>query len=139
MELFIERQKLSPSTPTVVVLPSLIKKIQSLFMQVLPNCNCILNQEIIRAIGMVPNQGFGDHDRLEHSGPLASAGLISNGSGMDLGSWGGLQSDRLGISQASSMGWHGAPGVPISPVINKHMRLDIPVDNYPISILLDVS
>ena len=80
---------------------------------------------------MVPNQGFGDHDRLEHSGPLASAGLISNGSGMDLGSWGGLQSDRLGISQASSMGWHGAPGVPIAPVIKKLMRLDIPIDNYP--------
>jgi hypothetical protein len=42
---------------------------------------------------MVSNQGFGDHDRLEHSGPLASAGLISNGSGMDLGGWGGLQSE----------------------------------------------
>ena len=79
---------------------------------------------------MVPNQGFGDHDRLEHSGPLESTGLISNGSRMDLERWGGLQSDRLGISQASSMGWHGAPGVPIAPVIKKIMRLDIPIDNY---------
>lgn len=112
-ELLAERQKLSP------------------FMQVLPNCSRLLNQEIIRATGMVSNQGFGDHDRLEHSGPLASASLISNGSGMDLGGWGGLQSERLGISQASSMGWHGAPGVPISPVVKKLMRLDIPVDIYP--------
>ena len=29
------------------------------------------------------------------------------------------------------MGWHGAPRVPIAPVIKKLMCLDIPIDNYP--------
>ncbi|XP_057851955.1 KH domain-containing protein At3g08620 isoform X3 [Cryptomeria japonica] len=112
-ELLAERQKLNP------------------FVQVLPNCSRLLNQEILQASGVVSNQGFGGNDRLEHGSPLASGSLISNGTGMDLGGWGGLQSERLGMSQASSMGWHGAPGMSFTSVIKKVMRLDIPVDSYP--------
>eukprot|EP01018_Ginkgo_biloba_P023819 Gb_06618 [translate_table: standard] len=112
-ELLAERQKLGP------------------FMQVLPICSRLLNQEIVRASGLVSNQGFVDHDRLEHGSPMASAGLLSNGGAMDLGSWAGLQTERMSISQATSMGWHGAPGGPISPVVKKVMRLDVPADKFP--------
>ena len=38
---------------------------------------------------------------------------------------------RMSIFQASSMGWHGAPGVSTSSVVKKIIRLDVPVDKFP--------
>lgn len=33
--------------------------------------------------------------------------------------------------QASSLGWHRAPGIPTTPVVKRVIRLDVPVDKYP--------
>ncbi|XP_011628619.1 KH domain-containing protein At1g09660/At1g09670 isoform X2 [Amborella trichopoda] len=118
-ELLAERQKLGP------------------FMQVLPICSRLLNQEIVRASGLAPHQAFVDHERIEQGSPLRSAALLSNGGPMDLEGWSGMQTEdnghlqRMSMLQASSMGWHGAPGVPSSPIIKKVVRLDVPVDKYP--------
>ncbi|XP_031490569.1 KH domain-containing protein At1g09660/At1g09670-like [Nymphaea colorata] len=117
-ELLAERQKLGP------------------FVQVLPLCSRLLNQEIVRASGLASNQGFGD-ERFEHGSPLRSGGLLSNGAPMDLEGWSGMQTEengslqRMNMLQASPMGWHGAPGVPTTPVVTKVIRLDVPVDKFP--------
>lgn len=37
----------------------------------------------------------------------------------------------MGVLQASSMGWNGAPALAGSPVVKKVVRLDVPVDKYP--------
>uniref|UniRef100_A0A1D1XIX0 KH domain-containing protein At1g09660 n=1 Tax=Anthurium amnicola TaxID=1678845 RepID=A0A1D1XIX0_9ARAE len=117
-ELLAERQKLAP------------------FIQVLPFCSRLLNQEIVRASGLAPNQTF-DSERIEHGSPLRFASHHSNGGPMDLEVWSGMQTEdnsvlqRMGILQASSMGWHGTSGVPTSSVVKKVVRLDVPVGNYP--------
>ncbi|KAG4377830.1 hypothetical protein GLYMA_18G217500v4 [Glycine max] len=76
-ELLAEHQKLGP------------------FMQVLPICSRLLNQEILRVSGMLSNQGFGDFDRLRHRSPspMASSNLMSNVSGTGLGGWNSLQQE----------------------------------------------
>lgn len=38
---------------------------------------------------------------------------------------------RMGISPAPSVGWNGTPGVAMSPVVKKVVRLDVPVDKFP--------
>ncbi|ONK57781.1 uncharacterized protein A4U43_C09F4030 [Asparagus officinalis] len=38
---------------------------------------------------------------------------------------------RMGMSPAPSVGWNGTPGVSMSPVIKKVVRLDVPVDKFP--------
>lgn len=40
-------------------------------------------------------------------------------------------SQHMGVLQASSMGWNGAPVLAATPVVKKVMRLDVPVDKYP--------
>ncbi|MQM05493.1 hypothetical protein Taro_038308, partial [Colocasia esculenta] len=116
-ELLGERQKLAP------------------FIQVLPFCSRLLNQEIVRASGLAPNQTF-DTERIEHGSPLRFSSH-SNGGLMDLEPWSGMQTEdngvlqRMGILQASSMGWHGPSGVPASSVVKKVVRLDVPIDKFP--------
>ncbi|KAG1363657.1 KH domain-containing protein [Cocos nucifera] len=118
-ELLAERQKLVP------------------FVQVLPFCCRLLNQEIVRASGLAPNQSFVDPERIEHGSPLRLTGHPSNGGPMDLEGWPGMQTEdngyfqRMGPLQASPVGWNGAPGVPTSPVVKKVVRLDVPVDKFP--------
>uniref|UniRef100_M1CNF1 KH domain-containing protein n=1 Tax=Solanum tuberosum TaxID=4113 RepID=M1CNF1_SOLTU len=62
------------------------------FMQVLPICSTLLNQEIMRISGMMPNQGFGELDRFRHRSPspMTSPNLMSNVGGTGLGGWSGL-------------------------------------------------
>ncbi|KAL5704157.1 hypothetical protein ACHQM5_022626 [Ranunculus cassubicifolius] len=118
-ELMAERQKLGP------------------FMQILPLCNRLLNQEIMRASGLVPNPNFVDPDRFEHESPLRSAVQQSNGRLMDLEGWPMMQPEengfiqRIGAFQTNSMGWPGPPGVQSSPILKKVIRLDVPVDKFP--------
>ncbi|KAJ0244122.1 hypothetical protein HA466_0193390 [Hirschfeldia incana] len=83
-ELLAEHQKLTP------------------FMQVLPICSRLLNQEMFRVSGMMPNQGgFGNFDRLRHRSPspMASSNLMSNvsNSGLGGGGWNGALSQVVGI------------------------------------------
>ncbi|KAG9456927.1 hypothetical protein H6P81_001435 [Aristolochia fimbriata] len=118
-ELLAERQKLGP------------------FMQILPLCSRLLNQEIVRASGLAPSQSFVDHERLDHGSPLRSVGQHSNGGPMDLEGWSSMHTEetgflqRMGSFQSSSMGWHGAPGVSTNPLVKKVVRLDVPVDKFP--------
>ncbi|RLM54646.1 KH domain-containing protein [Panicum miliaceum] len=50
---------------------------------------------------------------------------------MDLEGWTGMQTEQMGVLQASSMGWNGAPALVGTPVVKKVVRLDVPVDKYP--------
>ncbi|XP_059305189.1 KH domain-containing protein At2g38610-like [Lycium ferocissimum] len=115
-ELLAEHQKLGP------------------FMQVLPICSRLLNQEILRVSGMLPNQGFGELDRLRHRSPspMGSANLMSNVAGAGLSGWNGLPPERLsGGPPGMSMDWQGAPASPSSYTVKRILRLEIPVDTYP--------
>jgi protein quaking len=50
---------------------------------------------------------------------------------MDLEGWTGMQTEQMGVLQASSMGWNGAPALVGTPVVKKALRLDVLVDKYP--------
>ncbi|KAI4324550.1 hypothetical protein MLD38_030030 [Melastoma candidum] len=114
-ELLAERQKLGP------------------FMQVLPICCRLLNQEILRASGMMSNQGYGDFDRLRYRSPspLASSNVMSNVGVTVLGGWNSLSQERLGGLHGMTMDWQGAPASPSSFTVKRILRLEIPVDAYP--------
>ncbi|KAJ4797780.1 RNA-binding KH domain-containing protein [Rhynchospora pubera] len=103
------------------------------FMQVLPICSRLLNQEIMRVSGMVPNHGFGDYDRLHQRSPspMSSPNIRSNLGGPVLGPWNNLQQERLGIPQGMTMDWQAPPPSPNSYLVKKILRLEIPVDAYP--------
>nr|CAD1832171.1 unnamed protein product [Ananas comosus var. bracteatus] len=105
-ELFAERQKLAP------------------FVQILPFCHRLLNQEILRATSLNPNQNFVDPERIEHGSPLRLPATLRMA---DRWMW----RDGIGSLQPSPMGWNGAPGAPSSPVVKKVVRLDVPADKFP--------
>lgn len=116
-ELLSERQKLGP------------------FVQVLPHCSRLLNQEIRRLSGL--NQTSVDHERFEHGSPYRSLGQLSNGRPMDLEGWPPMQMEGsghvhgMGPLQAHSMGWPRVQGIPTTPIVKRVVRLDVPVDKYP--------
>ncbi|CAA2995862.1 KH domain-containing protein At2g38610-like isoform X1 [Olea europaea var. sylvestris] len=114
-ELLAEHQKLGP------------------FMQVLPICSRLLNQEIIRVSSMMPNQGFNELDRLRQRSPspMASSNLLSNVAGAGITGWNGLPQERMSRPPGMTMDWQGAPASPSSFTVKKILRLDIPVDNFP--------
>ncbi|KAK4370287.1 hypothetical protein RND71_009762 [Anisodus tanguticus] len=119
-ELLTERQKLGP------------------FTQVLPICSRLLNQEILRVSGMIPNQGLGDYDRLHRGSPspMASFDMMQDIGGKPIGSWTGNgwntpQEQRLGGPQGMPIDWQATPGSPSSFVVKRVLRLDIPVERYP--------
>ncbi|CAA6669223.1 unnamed protein product [Spirodela intermedia] len=111
-ELLTEHQKLGP------------------FMQVLPICSRLLNQEIMRVSGMASNHGFSDYDRLQYRSPspMASANLLSDVGG---GGWSGVHPERFGAPRGTTMDWQSAPPSPSSYIVKKILRLEIPVDTYP--------
>ncbi|KAK6943299.1 K Homology domain, type 1 [Dillenia turbinata] len=113
-ELLAEHQKIGP------------------FMQVLPICSRLLNQEILRVSGMMSNPGFGDFDRLRHRSPspMASSNLMSGVGGTGLSGWNGLQ-ERISGPPGMTMDWQGAPASPSSYTVKRILRLEIPVDTYP--------
>lgn len=53
--------------------------------------------EILRVSGMLPNQGFGELDRLRHRSPspMGSANLMSNVTGAGLSGWNGLPQEVI--------------------------------------------
>ncbi|KAH6760273.1 RNA-binding KH domain-containing protein [Perilla frutescens var. hirtella] len=102
-ELLAEHQKLGP------------------FMQILPISTRLLNQEVLRATGMIPNHSFSELERLRHRSP----------SPMSSTSWNGLTQERLSGPHGMTMDWLGAPASPSSYTVKRILRLEIPVDNYP--------
>ncbi|KAK7305567.1 hypothetical protein VNO77_43473 [Canavalia gladiata] len=112
-ELLAEHQKLGP------------------FMQVLPLCTRLLNQEILRVSGkngLLQNQGFSDFDRMQFINPshVASSDLAQNFTG-----WNNLSHERLTGVQGLNVDWQTSPVVSSSPIVKKILRLDIPTDSYP--------
>ncbi|KAL1539502.1 KH domain-containing protein-like protein [Salvia divinorum] len=104
------------------------------FMQVLPISTRLLNQEILRFTGMVPNHSFSELERLRHRSPspMASANSLSNVAGTVLASWNGLlPQERLGGPHGMTMDWQGAPASPSSYTVKRILRLEIPVDSFP--------
>ncbi|KAK4755462.1 hypothetical protein SAY87_009219 [Trapa incisa] len=103
------------------------------FMQVLPNCSKLLNQEILRVSGILSNQGLNDFDRLGYRSPspMASSNLLSSVPGPGLGGWNGLPQERLSAPPGMTMDWQGAPASPSSFTVKRILRLEIPVDTYP--------
>ncbi|XP_010244589.1 PREDICTED: KH domain-containing protein At2g38610-like isoform X2 [Nelumbo nucifera] len=137
---FLSGRAISPlirSTPDIdsQYLAELLAEHQKLgpFVQVLPICNRLLNQEIIRVSGMVSNQGFGEYDRLQHGSPspLASSNLVSHVGGTGISAWNGFSQERLGGLQGMTMDWQGGSTSPSSYVVKKILRLEIPVDTFP--------
>ncbi|CAD6272109.1 unnamed protein product [Miscanthus lutarioriparius] len=114
-ELLAERQKLAP------------------FMQVLPFCNRLLNQEILRASSLTPNPNFVEPERINYGSPspLRLAGHPMNGQPMDLDGWSGMQTEYHGVLQSPSTNWNGTPEAVGSPTVKKVVRMDVPVDKYP--------
>ncbi|XP_078435313.1 RNA-binding KH domain-containing protein [Wolffia australiana] len=111
-ELLTEHQKLGP------------------FVQVLPICSRLLNQEIMRVTGMSSNLGFSDYDRVQYRSPspMASSNIHSDIGG---GRWSGVPPERFGAPRGMTMDWQSAPPSPSSYIVKKILRLEIPVDAYP--------
>ncbi|MED6160404.1 Spindlin-1, variant 2 [Stylosanthes scabra] len=114
-ELLQEHQKLGP------------------FMQVLPLCSRLLNQEILRVSGkngMLQNQGgLSDYERMQYVSPshMVSSEITPNFTG-----WNSLSHDRLSGVQGLNVDWQTSPqAVPNPHIVKKILRLDIPKDGYP--------
>ncbi|XP_075515247.1 KH domain-containing protein At2g38610-like isoform X1 [Primulina tabacum] len=120
-ELLAERQKLGP------------------FMQVVPICSRLLDQEILKVSGRFSNQGFSDYDNLQRGSPSqgTSLDLMPGIGGKGIGSWNGngwsgIQNEqRLSRPQDMTIDWQSAPGSPSSFTVKRVLRLDIPVERYP--------
>ncbi|KAF8414317.1 hypothetical protein HHK36_002318 [Tetracentron sinense] len=114
-ELLAERHKLSP------------------FMPVLPHSYRLLNQEIMRVTTLLGNASLLDQTGFEHASPLTSGGLFSNGGGADINGWASaFQSERLGLLQpTSAQSWLGSQGSSSGFLVQKTIRVDVPVDKYP--------
>ncbi|EPS71004.1 hypothetical protein M569_03750 [Genlisea aurea] len=102
LELLAERQKLGP------------------FIQVLPICSSLLNQEIINVSGMLPPQGFSEFERLRHRSPSPMGG-----------DWNSTPQEVGSNGIVTMMEWQGAPASPSSYTVKRILRLEIPVDSYP--------
>ncbi|KAJ4829809.1 hypothetical protein Tsubulata_025319 [Turnera subulata] len=129
----------TPDADSGQYLAELLEEHQKLgpFMQVLPICRHLLNQEIVRVSGMIPNQGFSDFDRLQSGSlsPMASPDILTNNRGVGFNGWNGMAHERLG-AQGVNMDWQAPPASPSSFMSKKITRLDIPVDNYPNSVMI---
>ncbi|CAN0880040.1 KH domain-containing protein At2g38610 [Linum grandiflorum] len=119
----------TPDVDSSQYLSDLLAEHQKLgpFMQVLPICSRLLNQEIFRVSGMMSNQGFGDLDRLRHRSPspMGSSNLMSSAPGSGIGGWNSMSQEGM------TMDWQGAPASPSSYTVKRILRLEIPVDTYP--------
>ncbi|KAG6522946.1 hypothetical protein ZIOFF_020103 [Zingiber officinale] len=114
-ELLAEHQKLGP------------------FMQVLPICSRLVNQEIMRVSGTLHVQGFDDNNQLRHRSPspMAISTLISNARVPGYGGWVGSPQERIGFPQEVAVDWRVPTTSPSSSTLKKILRLEIPVDAYP--------
>ncbi|KAE9606066.1 hypothetical protein Lal_00024938 [Lupinus albus] len=106
-------------------LTELLEEYQKLgpFMQVLPLCSRLLNQEILRVSGkngIMQKQGFRDYDRIQQGSPKPSP-MLSSDMTQNFTGWNSLSHEILGLN----VDWH------TTPVVKRILRLDIPYDSYP--------
>lgn len=113
-ELLQEQQKLGP------------------FVQVLPICGRLLNQEIMRMSSMLSQLGVRGHERLPMASPNQMHPLpqVPNFCGNGFGPWSGMHPERNGFSRGT-MGWQGAAQNHSSYIVKKIMRLELPTDAFP--------
>ncbi|XP_009587501.1 KH domain-containing protein At1g09660/At1g09670-like [Nicotiana tabacum] len=117
-DLLGERQKLGP------------------FMQILPVCSRLLNQEIMRASALLSNQ-FVDQERMGQESPHRSFSQQMNGGQINVGAWSAMQTEenrllqKMAPFQPSPLDWHVVPGTATTPVVKKVIRLDVPVEKFP--------
>ncbi|AQK86783.1 KH domain-containing protein SPIN1 [Zea mays] len=114
-ELLQEHQKLGP------------------FMQVLPICSRLLNQEIVRVSNIRRQHGVaGDFERFPAASPnqMHPAPPMTNFCGNGFSPWNGMHSERVGVPQGA-MGWQGPPQSPSSYIVKKILRLEVPTEAYP--------
>ncbi|CAA6670132.1 unnamed protein product [Spirodela intermedia] len=113
-ELLAERKKLNP------------------FIQVLPHCSGLLNQEILRVTILLGNGPLLDQSGLDLGSSQSSGGLFSNGQAGDVNGWSPFQSERLGLLQSPSWnGWSGAQGTSSALIVKKTIRVDVPLTDIP--------
>ncbi|KAM0995713.1 hypothetical protein ACFX13_005860 [Malus domestica] len=102
------------------------------FLPVLPNCNRLLNQEILRVTTLLGNASVLGQSGIELASPLASRGMFSNG-GADVNGWASrFQSEMSGLLQSSStQNWLSPQSSSSGLIVKRTIRVDIPVDKYP--------
>ncbi|KAI3667840.1 hypothetical protein L6452_42910 [Arctium lappa] len=116
------------------------KKNLAFYVQGLPICNKLLNQEIWRVSEMIANEGHNDFDRLQLGIPNPSNPLdmIPDVAAINVGRWDGssgqspLQYQGFGGRQGLSTDHqNAAPASPSSLLTKRLLRLDVPVDRFP--------
>ncbi|KAL3515747.1 hypothetical protein ACH5RR_022649 [Cinchona calisaya] len=106
------------------------------FIRILPICSRLLNQEIMRVLGLVSNQ-FVDHERMGYENPYGTLGQHPNGGPMNVETWNPMGTEenghlhKLAPFQPSLLDWHSVPGTTTTPIVKKVIRLDVPVDKFP--------
>ncbi|XP_071723227.1 KH domain-containing protein At3g08620-like [Rutidosis leptorrhynchoides] len=120
------------------------KKKLAPFVQVLPICTRLLNQEILRASGRIQNPVFNEYERLQRGSPsplnpldimpdVAAAKGLGRWNGNGNAGWSPLQHERFGGPQGLPPidHWNAGPVSPSSFNAKRVLRLDIPVDSFP--------
>ncbi|XP_024975293.1 KH domain-containing protein At3g08620-like isoform X1 [Cynara cardunculus var. scolymus] len=140
----------SPSSPCIWTNPDVgspylerlleEKKNLAFYVQGLPICNKLLNQEILRVSEMIANQGLNDFDRLQLGIPNPSnpLNMMPDVAAISVGRWDGdsgqspLQYEGFGGQQGLSIDHqNAAPASPSSLLTKRLLRLDVPVDIFP--------
>ncbi|GJN17346.1 hypothetical protein PR202_gb04404 [Eleusine coracana subsp. coracana] len=113
-ELLQEQQKLGP------------------FVQVLPICGRLLNQEIMKISSMLSHLGVRGNERLPIASPnhMHPSPRVPNLCGNGFGPWNGMHPERNGFPRGD-MGWQGASQNPSSYIVKKIVRLEVPTVSYP--------
>ncbi|CAL5189834.1 unnamed protein product [Lathyrus oleraceus] len=116
-------------------LTELVAEYQKLgpFMQVLPLCTRLLNQEILKVSGkngLMQSQGYSDYDRVQF-GNVKPNLMPSLDTAQNFTGWNSLSHEGLAGVQGQNVDWQRAPAVSNSHIMKKILRLDIPYDNHP--------
>ncbi|KAL5229101.1 hypothetical protein ABZP36_017366 [Zizania latifolia] len=112
-ELLQEQQKLGP------------------FVQVLPICGRLLNQEIMRMSAMLSHLGVRGHERLPIASPNQMHPLpqVPNFCGNGFSPWSGMHPEKNGFPRGN-MDFEGSAHSQ-SYIVKKIVRLEVPTDAYP--------
>jgi len=113
-------------------LTELVAEYQKLgpFMQVLPLCTRLLNQEILKVSGkngLMQSQGFSDYDRVQFGNAKTNL-MPSLDTAQNFTGWNSLSHEGLA---GLNVDWQRAPAVSNAHIMKKMLRLDIPYDNHP--------